>query len=52
MCCILSSRDFNGMIVDVPGKMQEIVQRLKDIVTKDERLKIILEPLQRGYKER
>jgi hypothetical protein len=42
-----SLEDFNGMLVDVPGKKQEIVQRFKDIVTKDERLKIILEPLQK-----
>lgn len=42
-----SLEDFNGMLVDVPGKKQEIVQRFKDIVTKDERLKMILEPLQK-----
>ena len=35
------------MLVDVPGRKQEIVQRLKDKVTKDERLKMILEPLQK-----
>ena len=29
------------------GRKQEIVQRLKDKVTKDERLKMILEPLQK-----
>lgn len=42
-----SLEGFNGMLVDVPGKKKEIVQRFRDIVTKDERLKIILEPLQR-----
>lgn len=31
----------------MPGKKQEIVQRFRDIVTKDERLKMILEPLQK-----
>jgi hypothetical protein len=42
-----SLEDFNGMLVNVPIKKQEIVQRFKDIVTKDERLKMILEPLQK-----
>ena len=42
-----SLEHFNGMLVDVPGKKQEIVQRFKDIVTNDERLNMILEPLQK-----
>ena len=42
-----SLEDFKGMLVDLPGKKQEIVQRFKDLVTKDERLKIFLEPLQK-----
>ena len=42
-----SLEDFNGMLIDVPGKKQEIAQRFKNIVTKDESLKMILKPLQR-----